>query len=231
MSKSLPAVTITSADGPVKAVVLVLHGGREHSDAPVPAWSLAYLRMVPLARAAHRAGAVGGVEVRLLRNRVRGWNAPDPDPVQDARWALDRIREDHPGVPVVLVGHSMGGRVALRVADDPAVAGVCALAPWTPSGEPVAAVEGRAVLIAHGTRDRMTDPAGSYSFASRAERSTSRLARFEIGDEGHAMLRRAGVWTRLVSAFVQDVTAGLATDAILAEAWTKPSAERLRIAV
>ncbi|WP_438949092.1 LLM class flavin-dependent oxidoreductase, partial [Streptomyces harbinensis] len=33
-------------------------------------------------------------------------------------------------VPVVLVGHSMGGRAALRAAGHPAVTGVVALAPW-----------------------------------------------------------------------------------------------------
>jgi dienelactone hydrolase len=212
-------------------VVLVLHGGRERSDDPVRPWSLAYLRMVPLAKAIHRAGAGGGVEVRLMRNRVRGWNAPDPDPVRDARWALDRIRADRPGVPIILVGHSMGARVALRVADDPAVAGVCALAPWSPSGEPVDAVEGRAVLIVHGTHDRTTDPAGSYLFARRAEPGTARLARFEVGEEGHAMLCRAGVWTRLVCAFALDVSAGFPPDGTLTAAWTKSSAERLRIPV
>jgi len=36
-----------------------------------------------------------------------------------------------------LVGHSMGGRTALRCAADQAVVGVCALAPWIEPGEPV----------------------------------------------------------------------------------------------
>jgi alpha-beta hydrolase superfamily lysophospholipase len=231
VNKSLPALSIARGRGPVNAVVLVLHGGREHGHTPVRPWSLAYLRMVPLAKAIHRAGAESGVEVRLMRNRVRGWNAPDLDPVRDARWALARIETDHPGIPVILVGHSMGGRVALRVADDPAVVAVCALAPWTPPGEPIAAVEGRTVLIVHGTRDRMTDPAGSLSFASRAEAGTIRLVRFEVGDEGHAMLRRSGVWTRLVTAFTAAVGAGRPADEMLAAAWTKPSTERLRIPV
>lgn len=229
MNESLPALSITRANGPVKAVVLVLHGGREHGHTPMRPWSLAYLRMIPLAKSIHRAGAESGVEVRLIRNRVRGWNAPDLDPVRDARWALALIETEHPGTPVILVGHSMGGRVALRVADDPAVVAVCALAPWTPLGEPVAAVEGRTVLIVHGTRDRMTDPATSLSFASRAEAGTSRLVRFEVGEEGHAMVRRSGVWTRLVTALTTGVAAGRPADEMLAAAWTKPSAERLRI--
>ena len=37
-------------------------------------------------------------------------------------------------MPVVLLGHSMGGRTAVAVADDPSVVGVVALAPWLPAG-------------------------------------------------------------------------------------------------
>lgn len=231
MSAGHPAVSIRSAIVPPKAVVLVLHGGAEQGSAAVLRWQPAYLRMVPLAKAIHRAGAGHGVEVRLLRNRVRGWNAPGLDPVRDARWALERIHAERPGLSVVLVGHSMGARVALRVADDPAVVGVCALAPWTPVGEPVSAVRGCSVLILHGTRDRKTDPASSYSFASRAESGTSRLARFEVAREGHAMLRRAEVWTRLMTAFTLDMLSGHRGDETLTSAWTKPGDERLRIPV
>jgi pimeloyl-ACP methyl ester carboxylesterase len=36
--------------------------------------------------------------------------------VRDARWALGEIHRAHPGVPVVLVGHSMGGFVACLAA-------------------------------------------------------------------------------------------------------------------
>jgi alpha-beta hydrolase superfamily lysophospholipase len=186
--------------------------------------------MVPIARALHRAGREDGVEVRLLRNRRYGWNDPVMDPLDDARWALERIRADHPGLPVVLVGHSMGARVALRVADDPAVRGVCALAPWTPRGEPVDAVAGRSVLIVHGTRDRTTSPVESHAFAERAEGVAARVARFEIAGEGHAMLRRSSVWTRLAVAFTLDVLAGGAGDE-LRGAWAAEGPERLRIPV
>ncbi|WP_439378633.1 alpha/beta hydrolase [Amycolatopsis lexingtonensis] len=230
MSEAEPAVSVWPARGRTEAVVLVLHGGAERGTGSVPPWKLAYLRMVPIARALHRAARGRGVEVRLLRNRRYGWNAPAMDPLDDARWALDRIRAEHPGVPVVLVGHSMGGRVALRVADDPAVRGICALAPWTPRGEPVGAVAGRSVLIVHGTRDRMTSPAESHAFAERAEGVAARVARFEIANEGHAMLRRSSVWTRLTIAFTLEVLAGDAGDE-LRGAWAAPGPERLRIPV
>ncbi|MET8996781.1 alpha/beta fold hydrolase [Amycolatopsis sp. NPDC004169] len=225
-----PAVSVWRARGRARAVVLVLHGGAERGTGRVPPWKLAYLRMVPIARALHRAGRKDGVEARLVRNRRYGWNAPAEDPVDDARWALDRIHAEHPGLPVVLVGHSMGARVALRVADDPAVRGVCALAPWTPRGEPVEAVAGRSVLIVHGTRDRMTSPAESHAFAERAAGVAARVARFEIANEGHAMLRRARVWTRLTVAFTLDVLAG-DDGGTLRRAWAANGPDRLRIPV
>ncbi|QWF84442.1 alpha/beta hydrolase [Amycolatopsis sp. CA-230715] len=229
MSGHEPGVKVLAADGPVRAVVLVLHGGSEWGDREVRPWRLAYLRMVPIGRAVRRACRDHGVEVRLLRNRVHGWNPPKLPAVEDARWALERIRAEHSDVPIVLVGHSMGARVALRVADDPNVVGVCALAPWTPDGEPVEPVRDRAVLIVHGLRDRMIDPGQSFDFATRAQSDTSRLARFELAAEGHAMLARAQVWTRLVCAFTLDVLGAAREDKTMCSAWTKPSADRLRI--
>jgi dienelactone hydrolase len=219
-----PLMSSWPARGPVRAVALVLHGGAEAGLARVRPWGPAYLRMVPLARAMHRAAAGHGVEVRLLRNRVRGWNDPELHPVEDARWALERVRKERSGVPVLLVGHSMGGRVALRVADDPAVTAVCALAPWTPDAEPVEPVRGRDVMIAHGVWDHITRPAQSYTYARRAGHEGARVARFEILGEGHAMLHRPGVWNRIVRCFTLDA-AGIEP----AAAWQADPGRRLRL--
>jgi pimeloyl-ACP methyl ester carboxylesterase len=157
--------------------------------------------MLPFAHAIHRRGAPHGVAVWLLHYRYRGWNAPADDAAVDARWALERLRERHPGIPVVLLGHSMGARAAFHVADDAAVVAVCALAPWTEQGEPVAALARRTVLIAHGDRERMTDPAASRAFAARALGTARAVARFDVHGDGHAMLRRAADWTALVVGF------------------------------
>ena len=220
--------TLGATGADVRAAVLVLHGGQENSTAPAAPWQPAYVRMIPFARDLRRAP---GVAVWQLCNRYRGWNAPDLDPVADARWALDRLHATHPGVPVALVGHSMGGRVALRVADDPAVAGVCALAPWTPAGEPVAQLADRTVLIAHGDRDRMTDPALSYSYAERAKEVTDAVARFDVRGEGHALLRRYREWTRLVRRFTLGVLGVVDLDREIAEALAKPAPAGLRVPV
>lgn len=198
MREPSPSIDVLAGPDPANGLVLVLHGGRSRGHARVHRGRLAYRRMLPFARALRRTGRGGGLAVWLLRYRFRGWNAPDLDPVTDARWALEQAREHHPGVPVVLVGHSMGGRAALRVADDPAVVGVCALAPWIEAGEPVRQLAGRSLLIAHGDRERMTDPVKSYRYAVQARGVSARVARFDVHGDGHAMLRRAGDWTDLV---------------------------------
>ncbi|MCE7003497.1 lysophospholipase [Kibdelosporangium philippinense] len=184
-----------------RAVALVLHGGREFGQEPVPRFALAYLRMVPFAR---NLAGLPDLAVFLLRYRVRGWNAPVLDPVQDARWALAQIHSRFPGVPIVLVGHSMGGRVAFRVADDPAVTAVCGLAPWCEPTDPVQQLAGRAVLIGHGEQDRVTNPRSSKDYARRAAQVTDRVDLRLVDGETHALLRKPHVWRDLVREFALD---------------------------
>jgi pimeloyl-ACP methyl ester carboxylesterase len=185
-------------------VALVLHGGRVASREPVSRHQLAVVRVAALARALHRRVADHGVAVWTLRFGVRGWNGAEASPVADARWALDQIRQQV-GKPVVLVGHSMGGRTALRVAADPSVRGVVALAPWIPDGEPVAQLAGRSLVVVHGSADRITDPAASRRYLERA-RPIAETAEFhDIPGAGHAMLRSLSQWNRLTATGVLDV--------------------------
>jgi alpha-beta hydrolase superfamily lysophospholipase len=179
-----------------RAVVLLLHGGQATGTEPA-ARGLAYLRMAPFARSVVRATRDRDVAVWLLRYRVRGWNEPVKHPLQDGRWALGEARRLHPDAPLVLIGHSMGGRVALRLTAEPGVAGVCALAPWVEFGEPAPPRSTASVLIAHGDRDRVTDPEASAAYAARIGATF-----VPVPGEGHAMLRRPIFWSRLVTGFV-----------------------------
>lgn len=212
-------------------MVLVLHGGEERSTAAAHRFRPAYLRMLPFAHDLARSGRRDGLGVWLLRYRHRGWNSPDLDPVVDARWALEQLRRHHPGVPVVLVGHSMGGRVALHVAGDPAVVGVCALAPWTPAGDPVEQLAGRTVLIAHGDRDTVTEPGLSHAYALRARQVSDAVCRFEVRGESHALLRRAGEWRRLVRGFTLGVLGITEPDPAIAAALVQPAPAGLNVAL
>lgn len=162
--------------------------------------------MTPFARGLHRWGARRGVAVVSLRYRVRGWNGDEASPVADALWALGRIRERYGGVPVVLVGHSMGGRTAFRVAGDPAVVGIVGLAPWLPPEEVATETEGRAVLVVHGTADRWTDPDHSRQYAAAAlAAGASEVTWAPLEGIGHFMLRRPGTWRRLTVEFLARV--------------------------
>jgi pimeloyl-ACP methyl ester carboxylesterase len=211
------------ADPP--AEVLVLHGGRARSHESGERKRLTYHRMVPFARPL----AAAGLAVGMLRYRYRGWNGPDRDAERDARWVLRDIAERHPGRPVVLVGHSMGGRAALGAAGEPNVVAVCALAPWLDRTDPVEQLAGRTVLIAHGDRERWTSPTASYEYALRAKaRVTDRIARFDVPGAGHFMLARAADWQRLVTRFVLGVTGIEPEDPEITNALRRPTPEGLR---
>ncbi len=199
------------------AAVLVLHGGKAASTEATRPTQLTARRMRPFARAIVEATHDRQVAVAMLRYRVRGWN-DDGSPVDDARWALDEVRRDHGDVPVVLVGHSMGGRTALRVAGHDSVIAVAALAPWLPEGEPVEQLAGRTVLIVHGTLDTLTSPRASLVYARRAQRVTSAVCRVELRCERHGMLWRAHLWHRLVAGFVAGVLEHEAMPAEIANA-------------
>jgi alpha-beta hydrolase superfamily lysophospholipase len=203
--RSGPLLSVRAASGRLAGSVLVLHGGQEVSRAPVTPRQLPVLRMVPIAAAVHRRVARLGVQVVSLQFAVRGWNGEEASPVADARWALDRIRE-RAGGPVVVIGHSMGGRTAMRVGGEPDVRGVVGLAPWLPPGEPVQQLAGRRILIGHGTLDRITSPIDSQRFLQRARDVAESVEYVPVPGEGHALLLRAGTWNRLA---VRGVREGL----------------------
>lgn len=183
-------------------VVLVLSGGKDVSRARSRPWHLAGLRMWPFTWMLRRAGRSRDISVQQLRYRFRGWNAPERTPVEDARWALRRIRDRNPGVPVVVVGHSMGGRTAAALIDDPSIAGVVALAPWWPQGtEADGFDENRTLLVVHGTADRWTDPRTSRRATERAMANGADAEYLSVPG-GHFMLRDPRVWSRVTRDFV-----------------------------
>jgi alpha-beta hydrolase superfamily lysophospholipase len=185
----------STAARPPAGTVLVLHGGQSVSTTPTSPVQLSVLRMVPVARAVRRAVGPAGIGVRRPRFGVRGWNGPYASPVGDLSNWLDAITG-----PVVLIGHSMGARAALRAAGHPRVVAVAGLAPWLPPGEPVAQLAGRAVLLAHGDRDTVTSPAETWAFADLA-RAVTEVTTVSVAGGEHAMLRHARRWHRLAADF------------------------------
>jgi dienelactone hydrolase len=175
------------------AVVLVLHGGKDRSRQTVTGRSLSWQRAAALGRTLGHRLRDDGVAVRLLRYRTVGWN-DGAGPIADGRWALDRVAAEAIDVPVVLVGHSMGGRTACQVADHPLVRGVVALAPWLPPGEPVDALAGKELHAAHGRRDRITRAADTRAYVARADEVAAATSYTDMGDRGHYLLTGIHAW-------------------------------------
>ena len=224
-----PALEQQPAVGETRGIALFCHGGTASSIEPPKERALSLIRMRAIQSFVHGSAADRGIATALLRYRVAGWNGEAADAFQDVRWALGQLREQHGNdVPIVLVGHSMGGRAALRAGGEPSVTAVCALAPWTPPGEPVMHLGGQTVVILHGRADRWVPARLSAEFAVRARRAHARVARFTIVG-GHGMVRRAHRW----HTFVRDVVvAGTGLEPMseaIAGALRQPSPEGLAV--
>lgn len=184
------------------AIVLLLHGGSPHSTQPVGALHPPAMVMVPFVASLSRRTR-GRLRGALLRDAVQGWNGARRSPVVDGSWALDTITERFPGRLIAVVGHSMGGRVALELAPDERVSAVVALAPWYAEGYPAASFENTPLLILHGDDDRTTDARTSAELVRRVQ-AAGGDATFTSIHDGHAMLRRPWQWHARTADFLAD---------------------------
>ena len=202
MAGPSPELKWTSRPSWARAVVLVLPGGSERSHRAAKWHNTAVLRMAPVARAAADAGR-DGFAVARLRYAVKGWNDDLASPVADATAALDEIGDRYPGLPIAVVGHSMGGRVALALAGDPRVSDVLALAPWVHPGDEVHQHDDVRVLVVHGLWDRITSAQASRDYVRELTDKGARASFVAVKNEGHAMLLRARAWDLLVQGFLR----------------------------
>jgi len=84
-----------------------------------------------------------------VKYRIKSWNHFDSC-LEDAREAIERVDAER----TLLLGFSMGGAVAISVADDPRVEVVLGLAPWIPDRLAVEPLRGRRLDVIHGSLDR-----------------------------------------------------------------------------
>ncbi len=189
-----------------RAVLLMLHGGQEHSEQPVSNRHASWWRMAAMARSIKGFAQNDDLALSLLQYGQRGWNGSfDPAPVRDAYGAIAELADTHPGVPVVLIGHSMGGRTACRAADDRHVVGVVALAPWLPEGESNSAITGRHLRVMHGTQDSWTSAHWSRDFVERSQPIAASTSWVVNEGAGHFMFRHSQKWRRFVEDSVIDI--------------------------
>jgi dienelactone hydrolase len=157
-----------------------------------------------------------------VRYRIRSWRQFDSC-VADARAALAEVDAEH----VLMLGFSMGGAVAISVADDPRVTGVLGLAPWIPDRLPVEPLRGRRLDVVHGSLDRSlpgipgVSAAGSRRGFERARALGVPGTYTLIRGAAHAIalrsgrpvpMPRAGAWARHVAdhleAYARSVRSG-----------------------
>jgi dienelactone hydrolase len=144
-----------------------------------------------------------------VKYRIKSWNQLDSC-LQDAREALERVDADR----TLLLGFSMGGAVAISVADDQRVEGVLGLAPWIPDRLSVEPLRGRRLDVIHGSLDRAfpgipgVSPANSRAGFERAQALGVPGTYTLIPGALHALALRAGrplplpraqAWVRHVS--------------------------------
>jgi predicted esterase len=224
-----PTLEVHAALGEVRGIAVFCHGGTATSVTPPRDGALSLVRMRAIEQYVRSTAGDRGISTALIRYRLAGWNGAAADAYNDVRWAIEQLRAEHGAhAPIVLVGHSMGGRAALRAGGDPQVAAVCGLAPWTPPGEPVDHLRGRTVAILHGRRDRWVPAKLSLDFALRASEAGAHVARF-ITPGGHSMVRGALRWHRFARDVVLGATGIEPIRADIANALQRPVPEGLAV--
>ena len=84
-----------------------------------------------------------------VKYRIKSWRRLDMC-AEDARAAI----EDMDARNTLLIGFSMGGAVAIKAADHPSVTEVVGLAPWIPDRLDLSPLDGRRLVVLHGSLDR-----------------------------------------------------------------------------
>ena len=84
-----------------------------------------------------------------VKYRIKSWRRLDMC-ADDARAAIEYLNAPK----TLLIGFSMGGAVAIKVADYASVSKVVGLAPWIPDRLDLSPLDGRRLAVYHGSLDR-----------------------------------------------------------------------------
>ena len=199
----------------LRGELLVLGLGGSAMRTAAPRWSASITWL--LGRLARDLPAFAYAE---LRYRDRNWRAI-AESMLDAREALAALPAT---TPVVLLGFSMGGGVAIGAAGVARVRGVSGLAPWVPEPIPLGPLRGKRLAIVHGSRDRAlpllpgVHPAHSQRLLQRAAAAGVRTSLTTIEGAIHAIavrtplgllpLPHARAWSEAVAAHLREIETG-----------------------
>lgn len=156
------------------AVVCVNGGGRAEVEGT---WSTTIEWLVE--RLAPRFPHLRFGEVRY---RVKSWRRLDLC-VEDGLAALTSLAPTR----ALMLGFSMGGSVSVRLAVQPSVAAVVALAPWLPEQLDLSPLEGKRLAIVHGGLDSPLP--GIPGVTAKSSRQAYERARAEGVDASYTLVR------------------------------------------
>jgi dienelactone hydrolase len=125
-----------------RTAVVYMNGGRAGLVEGTWSASLEWL----VRRLAPRFPSLAFAEVRY---RIKSWQRLGLC-IEDARAAVRAVGAER----AFLLGFSMGGAVAISVADEPSVERVLGLAPWLPDRLSVEPIRGKRLDVLHGSLDR-----------------------------------------------------------------------------
>ena len=111
------------------------------------------------------------------------------------------MREHFDAAKIVVVGHSMGGRVAAHLSASGDVGAVVALAPWWLRDDADLIPNTCRLLVMHGAADTWTDPHSSYRQTLRARDRGVDAQWVPIEGAGHYLLRQWPRWHQLTAQF------------------------------
>jgi pimeloyl-ACP methyl ester carboxylesterase len=131
-----------SGPGGARTAVVCVNGGQ--ASEVEGSWSATHEWLVR-----RLAPRFPGLRFGEVRYRVKSWKQLDRC-VEDARAAIEELAARR----TLVLGFSMGGAVAARVASEPSVETVLGLAPWFPDRLPLEPLRGRRLRVLHGSLDR-----------------------------------------------------------------------------
>lgn len=187
----------------LEAVAVLLHGASVGSSGST-SWLTPVAMRMQLFASAIRVRSGGRVAVLRLRHPERDWASLFRGALGDTAELLGQVKRAAPQARIGLVGHSNGGRVALRLSSDSRVDAVAALAPWITPRDRFNARPNQPVLLMHGAQDRITDPTLTAQLADRLRERGCLVDSETVAGENHALLMRSSYWHRRVAAFLAE---------------------------
>ena len=124
--------------------------------------------------------------------------------MREARLAIDEMRRAHGTVPIVLVGISMGGRTAVRIADEDDVVGVVGLVPWLPSDESPAPLAGKHLRVGYAGLDRLCTWDSMKEFLAAARGVAASVSTKNVGPDVHGMVLPR-TWQPYTARCIEDI--------------------------